>query len=195
MLPHRGQVPQSAIFTIPGASAPAGFHASTFLVSNAPTALQPEEDLMSADRSFTTRNDAERARLRALVAGLTDADLARPMPAGWTVASVLAHVAFWDQRILVLLDRWEKSPSAVPPAINEADVDWVNDATKPLLLAMPPRRAAELTVAIAEEVDARVAALSDALLARNEAAGSPLSMTRSVHREEHLDEIERALGA
>jgi hypothetical protein len=150
---------------------------------------------MSADRSFIARNDAERARLRALVAGLTDADLARPMPAGWTVASVLAHVAFWDQRILVLLDRWEQSPSTVPRAINEADVDWVNDATKPLLLAMPPRQAAELTVAIAEAVDARVAALPDDLLARNKAAGSPLSMTRSVHREEHLDEIERALGA
>lgn len=148
---------------------------------------------MSADRSFIARNDAERARLRALVARLTDADLARPMPAGWTVASVLAHVAFWDQRILVLLDRWEKSPSTVPPAINEADVDWVNDATKALLLAMPPRRAADLTVATAEAVDARVAALPDDLLARNEAAGSPLSMARSAHREEHLGEIERVL--
>jgi hypothetical protein len=195
MLPHRGRFPQSAIFTIPGVSVPPGFHASTFLVSNAVTALRPEEDLMSADRSFIAQNDAERARLRALVARLTDADLARPMPAGWTVASVLAHVAFWDQRILVLLDRWEQSPSTAPPAIHEADVDWVNDATKALLLAMPPRRAAELTVATAEAVDARVAALPDALLARNEAAGSPLSMTRSVHRQEHLDEIERVLKA
>jgi hypothetical protein len=149
---------------------------------------------MNADRSFIAQNDAERARLRALVAGLTDANLARPMPAGWTVASVLGHVAFWDQRILVLLDRWEESPSTVPRAINEADVDWVNDATKPLLLAMPPRRAAELTVAIAEAVDARVAALPDDLLARNEAAGSPLLMKRAEHRREHLDEIEHVLG-
>jgi uncharacterized damage-inducible protein DinB len=150
---------------------------------------------MSADRTFIAGNDATRSRLRALVARLSDADLARPMPAGWTVASVLAHVAFWDQRILVLLDRWEQSPSAVPPAIAEADVDWVNDATKALLLAMPPRRAAEVTVATAEAVDARVAALPDDLLARNKAAGSPLSMARSVHREEHLNEIERVLGA
>jgi hypothetical protein len=149
---------------------------------------------MAADRTYIALNDAARSRLRALVARLTDADLARPMPAGWTVASVLGHVAFWDQRILVLLDRWEQSPSTVPRAINEADVDWVNDATKPLLLAMPPRRAAELTVAIAEAVDARVAALPDDLLARNEAAGSPLLMTRAVHRGEHLDEIEHVLG-
>jgi len=150
---------------------------------------------MSADRTFIASNDATRSRLRALVARLSDADLGRPMPAGWTVASVLGHLAFWDQRVLVLLDRWEQSPSAVPPVINEADVAWVNDAAKPHFLAMPPRRAAELALAIAEAVDARVAALPDDLLARNKAAGSPLSMTRSVHREEHLDEIERALGA
>jgi len=145
---------------------------------------------MNSDRTFIAHNNAERARLRALVARLTDADLGRPMPGGWTVAAVLGHVAFWDQRILVLLERWEQAPSAVPPAINEADVDWVNDATKPLLLAMAPRRAAELAVAIAEAVDAKVAALPDDLLARNEAAGSPLLMMRAEHRGEHLREIE-----
>jgi len=149
---------------------------------------------MSADRTYIARNDAERARLRALVARLSDADLARPMPGGWTVAAVLAHLAFWDQRIMVLLERWEQSPSAVPPVINEADVDWVNDAAKPHFLAMPPRRAAELAVAIAEAVDAKVAALPDDLLARNEAAGKPLFMTRAEHRKEHLSEIEHALG-
>ena len=150
---------------------------------------------MSADRTFIARNDATRSRLRVLVARLSDADLARPMPGGWTVAAVLAHLAFWDQRIMVLLERWEQSPSAVPPLINEADVDWVNDAAKPHFLAMPPRRAAELAVAIAEAVDAKVAALPDDLLARNEAAGKPLHMTRAEHRREHLGEIEHVLGA
>jgi len=148
---------------------------------------------MSADRTYVARNDAERARLRALVARLSDADLARPMPGGWTVAAVLAHLAFWDQRVLVLLERWEQSPSAVPGVINEADVDWVNDAAKPHFLAMSPRRAADLAVAIAEAVDAKVAALPDDLLARNEAAGKPLSMTRAEHRGEHLREIEAVL--
>ena len=150
---------------------------------------------MSADRPFIAHNDAERARLRALVARLSDADLARPMPGGWTVAAVLAHLAFWDQRILVLLERWEQSPSAVPHGINEADVDWVNDAAKPHFLAMSPRKAADLAVTIAEAVDAKVAALPDDLLARNEAAGKPLLMTRAEHRREHLGEIEHALGA
>jgi Mycothiol maleylpyruvate isomerase N-terminal domain len=56
---------------------------------------------MSVDRTFIAENDAERARLRALVTRLNDADLARPMPTGWTIAAILAHLAFWDQRALL----------------------------------------------------------------------------------------------
>jgi len=149
---------------------------------------------MSVDRTFVSRNDTERARLRALVGRLSDADLARPMPGGWTVAGVLAHLAFWDQRFLVLLERWEQSPSAVPPTANEADVGWINDAGKPLLLALAPRRAAELAVAIAEEVDGKAAALAADMLARTAAAGSPLNLVRAEHRREHLGEIEQVLA-
>jgi hypothetical protein len=146
---------------------------------------------MSADRSYVGKNDAERARLKALVAGASDADLAKPMPAGWTVAGVLGHLAFWDQRILTLLEAWERG--VTPPLENAADVDWINDAGKPLLLALPPRKAAELAVAIAEAVDRKVAALSDDLITRNVAAGSPLNLVRAGHRKEHVDEIERYL--
>ena len=44
-------------------------------------------------RSYVTENSAQRARLRALVDRLTDAELARPLDAGWTVAAVLASLA------------------------------------------------------------------------------------------------------
>ena len=150
-----------------------------------------EEDIMSTDRTYVIQNDAERGRLRSLVARLSDADLARPMPAGWTVAAILAHLAFWDQRILVLLEQWEQSPSKPPRIENEADTDWINDASKPLLLALAPRLAADLAVTIAEAVDGKVAALPDDLVARNAAAGSPLNLIRAEHRAEHLREIEQ----
>jgi Mycothiol maleylpyruvate isomerase N-terminal domain len=144
---------------------------------------------MSTDRSYVAKNDNERARLRSLVARASDADLAKPMPAGWTVASVLGHLAFWDQRILVLADAWERG--IAPPVYNQEDVDWINDAGKPFLLALPPRKAAELAVAIADQVDRRVASFSATFIAQNIAAGSPLNLTRAEHRKEHLDEIER----
>jgi hypothetical protein len=81
-----------------------------------------------------------------------------------------------------------------PPALDDAATDWINDATKPLLHALPPRRAAELAVAIAAATDARVAALPDRSVAANKAAGHPLNLLRAEHRSLHLDEIERALG-
>jgi hypothetical protein len=149
---------------------------------------------MSVDRSHVSRNDAERSRLKALVARCSDADLVHPMPAGWTVAGVLGHLAFWDQRILELLQQWETKGIA-PNVEVEADVDWINDAGKPMLLAVPPRKAAELAVAIAEATDRKVEALSDDLIAKNVAAGSPLNLSRADHRREHLDDIERVLKA
>ena len=147
---------------------------------------------MPADRSYVANNNAERARLKALVGRASDADLAKPMPAGWTVASVLGHLAFWDQRIITLIESWQASGPA-PSSIHEEDVDWVNDAGKPFLLALPPRKAADLAVSIAETVDRVVETVPDSLIDRNKTAGGPLSLDRSVHRKEHLDEIEKVL--
>ena len=146
---------------------------------------------MAADRSYVAKNDASRQRLEKLVASCSDADLAHPMPAGWTVAAVLAHVAFWDHRIQLLLDRWQ-TRNVPPPAVYE-DFDWINDAAKPLQLALSPRKAADLTVASAQTVDRMVQGLSDEMLNRIIATKAPLSLDRAEHRNEHLDEIEAAL--
>lgn len=147
---------------------------------------------LAVDRSWIAENRSERERLRALVDRLGDDDLRRPMPAGWTVAAVLAHVAFWDQRVLVLLQQWERT-GRPPPPVNEADVHWVNDAGKVLCLALPPREAARLAVTAADATDAAVEALSDERLIANLTAGRPLNVRRAEHRREHLDEIEAAL--
>jgi hypothetical protein len=145
-----------------------------------------------ADRSYVTENDRERRRLEALVGKLDDTALGRAMPAGWTVAAVLAHLAFWDQRIILLSEQLRHG-APVPP-IDGGSVDWINDTAKPMQFALPPRRAATLAVDAARGADQAVATLSDDLLARNAAAGSPLNLLRAEHRREHLDEIERALA-
>ena len=147
---------------------------------------------MAADRSYIADNDRERRRLEQLVDKLDDAALSRAMPAGWTVAGVLAHLAFWDQRVLVFID-WLKR-GAIPPAEHATEVDWINDAAKPAQLALPPRRAATLAVETARAADHAVATLSAELLAKNASAGSPIYLSRATHRREHLDEIEQALG-
>jgi len=147
------------------------------------------------NRTYVIENNRERERLRTLVDRLSDTELARPIEAGWTVAAALAHLAFWDQRALVLLERWEKEgPASIPRSVDVNDVDWLNDTAKALCLALPPRVAARLAVSTAEAVDRRVEALSDERIAANEAAGNPISLRRAEHRREHVDEIERIFG-
>ena len=149
---------------------------------------------MATDRSYVAENQTQLARLEALVGKLGDRELSRPLEAGWTVAGVLAHLAFWDYRIVTLLDAWGADGRGTPPPANdEAAVNWINDAGKPLCLGLPPRVAARLAVDAAIAADERVAGLSEAQLAANAAAGRPISVLRAEHRREHLDEIERAL--
>jgi hypothetical protein len=150
---------------------------------------------MAADRSYVAENRAQLERLRALTKKLSDQQLAASMEAGWTVAAVLAHLAFWDQRIVLLVDQWAGGRGTPPAAYDGASVDWINDAGKLLCLALPPRVAARMAIEAAEAADERVAGLSEAQLTANVAAGRPISVLRAEHRREHLDEIERALSA
>jgi hypothetical protein len=159
------------------------------------------------DRPWVTENDAERERLRSLVKGIRDEELGRPMPGGWTVAAVLAHVGFWDARAIFYLDRWGRGAGPSRADYVPEDVDAMNDSAKPLCLALPPRDAAQLALRLAVESDGKVEALSDDMLAKIRAAGrsapsdlhdangSPFNLARATHRKEHLDDIERALGA
>ena len=150
---------------------------------------------MGSDRSYVAENEAELARLRNLVGTLSDEELAEPMEAGWTVAAVLGHLAFWDFRIVTLVDRWGPEGRGTPPdapgSYDQEAVDWINDSGKPLFLAMPPRVAAQTAVDAAGEADQRVADLSDDLLATNERTGGYINPLRADHRREHLDDIEQ----
>src|SRR5262249_37472869 len=144
---------------------------------------------MSDSPSHVARNDAERARLRALVDRLGDDELRRPIGHDWTVAAALAHLAHWDRRGVAVIEDWERDGTQ-PAAV---DADAINDAELPHWLAMPPREAAREAVAAAEAIDRKVAALAPAL-AEAILAVRARTLDRSMHRRGHLAEIERALA-
>lgn len=133
--------------------------------------------------------------MRAIVERLSDQDLRRPVNPDWTIAAVLCHIAFWDGRALALTEKLERGVPFSKGDSEPEDVAWINDATRPLLHAIPPRDAATIAVRIAEETDRRVAALSPALRARTWPTDkdSPLNPLRATHRAEHLEEIGAAL--
>jgi len=149
---------------------------------------------VAVDRSYVDANRAALDRLKGFVEKASDADLAHPMNDGWTVASVLAHTAFWDLRVVACIDAWRPDGSGPVPTYDDPAVDWINDAAKPLILALEPRVAARVTVEAAEAADRAVAGLSDELYERNEALGLLINPDRADHRLEHLDEIEQILS-
>lgn len=142
---------------------------------------------MPTDPNILDDNASQRRRLEDLESRLTDDD--RDVGNGWTIAASLAHLAFWDRRAVLLLRRWEQKGTQP----DEPDVDLLNEALLEEWRALPVRQAGELAVAAAQSADAVVEALDsrvlDAVLARREG----WRLQRSIHRREHLDDIERVM--
>jgi len=144
---------------------------------------------MNALAEINQGNADQTGRLRELIGKLSDQDLRAPMPAGWTVASVLAHLAFWDQRAITLIEKW-KSEGISPSPV---DSDVVNEVARKLCLAIEPRRAAKLAVETAEEVDKVIAGLTPEMAAAILAKGLNVKLNRADHRRAHMGEIEKVL--
>ncbi len=135
------------------------------------------------------RNSASLDRMRAFADRLTDDELSRPLGNGWTAAAELAHVAFWDRRASVLLDRWARDGVSA----SGADVDAINDAMLPQWLLLSPRAAVAEALAAGREVNDKVAALGPEL----ESAiveGQAIRLDRAHHRAVHLDVLERVFS-
>jgi hypothetical protein len=140
------------------------------------------------DRSFVERNRASTDRIRALAASLTDEELQHKVGEHWTVAIALAHLAFWDRRVMYVLDMTQRDGKLFIP---EIDI-FVNDLSLPLWAAIPPREAARIAIETAEELDRRLEDYPPALLEEIHTYNQRW-VVRALHRGEHLDEVDAAL--
>ena len=143
---------------------------------------------------YSKENAESYQRLKSLAQRLTDTDLALSTEYGWTVAALLAHLAFWDQRVLVILQRWKEAGFDPSPIDSAA----VNDSLKVICHALEPRRAVDLCLVSAEAVDAELETLSADFVKQIEehaaATETQFRMNRSLHRNGHLDDIDALLA-
>lgn len=139
---------------------------------------------------YSQQNSDSRRKLESLVRVLSDEDLARSTDYGWTVAALLAHLAFWDQRMSVILHRWQEQGFDPSPIDSTA----VNDALKVICHALDPRTTIELCLASAEALDTELAALTPEFVKQIEdhieATSTQFRMNRSLHRNDHVKDIE-----
>lgn len=142
---------------------------------------------------YAQENADSRQRLETLVRRLSATDLALSTHYGWTVAALLAHLAFWDQRMVVILKRWKEEGFDPSPI----DAAAVNDALKVICHALEPRAAIELALSAAKQLDAELEALTPDFVKQIEqhiqATSTQFRMNRSLHRDGHLDDIEALL--
>ena len=143
---------------------------------------------MTLDRSFIELNRASTERIRKLAASLTDKQMQTKVGEYWTVSIALAHLAFWDRRVLFALDMTERDGKLVTPQIDIL----VNDIDLPLWAAIPAREAARLAIEMAETLDKRLEKFSPALLEELYNFNKRW-VVRALHRGEHLDEVDAAL--
>ncbi len=143
---------------------------------------------MTLDRSFVELNRASTKRIRDLAARLSDKEMLHPVGEHWTVAVVFAHLAFWDRRVLYVLDATERDGKLFIPQIDIL----VNDLSLPLWAAVPPRAAATIAIETAEKLDKRLEGFAPALL-EEIFNYNKRWVIRALHRGEHLDEAELAL--
>ena len=140
---------------------------------------------------FAARNDESRGPLEALVARLTDGDLDRALGEGWTVKGALAHLAWWDRYAVFMLDQWEREGFRYDEAFFS---DLPNLASLPEQVALPAAYVLDEVVRAARAADRRVGDVSDAVIDAATAGGMPRAFDRSVHRDEHVEQIEQALS-
>ena len=143
---------------------------------------------MTLDRSFIELNRASTERIRTLAARLTDEEMQTKVGEHWTVGIVFAHLAWWDRRVMYVLDMTEKDGRLFIP---EIDI-FVNDLSLPLWAAIPPRAAARIAIETSETLDKRLEEYSPGMLEEIYNYNKRW-VIRALHRGEHLDEADAAL--
>ena len=146
---------------------------------------------MTEKNSYSELNWASQKELTDFAAALTEENLTAHMPADWTVSAVFGHLAFWDFRNITLIKKWlaEGNVSTSP-----IDVDVVNEATRPLLIANYPHQAVQMALERARELDTLIDSLDPDFIHAIEAEGKAVRLDRNRHRQTHMNDIQAALG-
>jgi hypothetical protein len=144
------------------------------------------------NRGFVEENEAARQELGELIARLDEPSFKCAVGSGWTVSTLLCHLAFWDQRALFLLREWQCGHFETFRLSSQL-VDSINEAVKAISQAVPGPAAAKLALDSAAAVDSLLTGIGDELVGEIVSAGFDRYLRRSLHRREHLQKIKEAM--
>ncbi|HEY7341416.1 MAG TPA: DinB family protein [Ktedonobacterales bacterium] len=139
--------------------------------------------------SVAERMRAEHARLEALLAGFSDEELVQPGQFGeWSVKDMLAHITFWEQRLIAYVDGAKES--LVQP--DEDELVAIDRVNAEVLAANRDRPLAEVRAAFDASYQ-QTLALAQSLSAEDladEVLYSLLAGDTFEHYREHIEMLE-----
>jgi hypothetical protein len=139
--------------------------------------------------SFTESNRSSLEELRSYVERLNDQQLRQQIDDDWTVSGTLAHIAFWDRRAALVVERVLKD-SAYQHVREDADI--INATGIPQWRRLEPSEAIEDMIEAAEYLNRTVDLLDEETAQRLPASGT--NVGRAKHRKEHLEQIRQHLA-
>lgn len=142
-----------------------------------------------SDHGGTNREGLD--RLRRLTS-LSDAELATDTGDGWTVSTVLGHMAFFDRMLPRRWDTYEKDGAFAEMIPRHFDL--INYAGAADWSALPPRATVAKCIEAAEGAVARIDALPEKAVAVALETKRGALLDRTLHWGPHLDQIESAIG-
>lgn len=142
---------------------------------------------MAPDPDVVQKNAESRDRLLTLIEHLDEQMLNRQVEGEWTVAALLAHVAFWDQICMVRWDAYENGGSLAD--VPDTLIDFINAANLPTWRALPGRAAVDLLRQAMEETDARIAGLPESAVQAATSGEFTYMVDRTGHRDEHAAQL------
>jgi uncharacterized damage-inducible protein DinB len=124
-------------------------------------------------------------RMQRIIHGLSKEELTKTRGKNWSISVTLAHLAFWDQRVIHVIETAKKNNVLNAPLLD----DQLNDILAPILEAIPPAEAARLAINTAGTLDRLLEECLPELIDQMMAVNNRL-VERSLHRNDHLAEIE-----
>jgi hypothetical protein len=138
-------------------------------------------------------NAAASSRLTTLIESLGEDGLTTPVEPGWTVATILAELAFWDRWAQTLIHRW-RGGELPPPTVPSWYDDAINRTLLPTWQALPGAVAARLAVTAAQDADLEIRRAETPVIAGILAAGQANLLNRYQPRNAAADRIEAAVN-
>ncbi|MBL8022108.1 MAG: hypothetical protein JNM27_20705 [Leptospirales bacterium] len=142
---------------------------------------------------FRAENKGQTDRLRSLLGRLDPSLWRKDIGGGWTIGTMIVHLAFWEKMTQIRIEKWTSSGvlTAVPDGDN---VFAINDSIREISAGIEFQAGAKMAVEAFESMDQLVSKLDASRLAELERTGRDRWFKRFLHRDAHLTRIEKSVG-